>query len=80
MWSTAGAARTVSMSMSRSTASESSGSHLDGQASGCVDPVVTIAAGRSLFRADDLARLAEIVAAVACAERAPRDGGGKKHA
>ncbi len=47
---------------------------------GCVDPVVTIAAGRSLFRADDLARLAEIVAAVACAERAPRDGGGKKHA
>jgi len=25
-------------------------------------------------------RLAEIVAAVACAERAPRDGGGKKHA
>ena len=46
---------------------------------GCVDPVVTVAAGRSWFRADDLARLAEIVAAIACAEHAPSDGGGKGH-
>lgn len=44
---------------------------------GCVDPFVVVAAGRSLFRADDLARLAEVVASLACAGQAPSDDGGK---
>jgi len=47
------------MSMSRSTASESSGSHLDGQASDAVRSGRDHSRGRSLFRADDLRAAAE---------------------
>ena len=44
---------------------------------GAVDPIVMLAAGRSLFRAEDLARLAEVVAQIASVERAPARGGGQ---
>lgn len=42
---------------------------------GSVDPIVLVATGRSLFRSDDLARLADIVAQITSAEHAPADRG-----
>ena len=38
---------------------------------GCADPFLRMAAGRSLFRVEDLVRLAELVAQIADVEQAP---------